>query len=152
MREIVLTDDIKTRISNIQAEHDFSKEIGGIIVGKYDPEFDCFLMTDMSFPYPSDVQSRFRFSRKSAGHQEFMDMLWKESGMTKAYLGEWHTHDQNIPIPSFIDRKTWRRIARRNNNYDQCFFMIIGRKQFAVWTAQDNDVYEIRGDWEYDKD
>ena len=29
--------------------------------------------------------------------------------------------------------------------------MIIARKQFAVWTVQDDNVSEIMGGWKYDK-
>lgn len=138
-----MNDDIKAKILNIQAEHAFQKEIGGILVGGYDAESKCLRLTDISFPYHGDQQSRFRFFRKCDGHQEYMDQLWEESGHTKAYLGEWHTHDQTVPAPSVVDRMTWKRIAKRNHNFDECYFMIIGKKMFIIWAVINDDIFEI---------
>ena len=135
--------DVKEKIKSIQSEHTFKKEIGGILVGAYDAEIECLRLTDMSFPSPGDQQSRFRFIRKADGHQEIMDQLWEESGHTKAYLGEWHTHDQDIPIPSMVDCKNWKRISRRNLNFDECYFMIIGRIEFIIWAVMNGDIIEI---------
>ena len=148
MRKVVLSTEIKNKIISIQEEYDFKREIGGILIGKFDAESDCQIITDISFPYPSDRKGRFRFSRKSAGHQEYMDKLWEESGRTKAYLGEWHTHDQYYPTPSIIDRNTWKRISKRDNNFEQCFFLIVGRKYYTIWSVIDNKIQEIeRSNW-----
>lgn len=143
MRKIILEDNIKSKILEIQTTHSFRKEIGGILVGAYDAESGGLYLTDMSFPCAGDQQSRFRFFRKSNGHQELMDYLWEESNHTKAYLGEWHTHDQEIPVPSATDKNTWKRIAKRNNNFYECYFMIIGRQEFIVWAVSDSTIIEI---------
>ena len=143
MRKLMLNTDIKEKIKSIQLKHTFRKEIGGILVGAYDAEIECLRLTDMSFPCPGDQQSRFRFFRKTDGHQEIMDQLWEESGHTKAYLGEWHTHDQDTPIPSVVDRKNWKRIAKRNHNFDECYFMIIGKQTFIIWAVINDAIFEI---------
>lgn len=147
MRKLILEADIQSKILNIQSTHTFKREIGGILIGIYDTKYGCLRLTDMSFPQSGDQQSRFRFNRKSDGHQELMDHLWESSDHTKAYLGEWHTHDQDTPIPSIVDRRTWKRISKRNNNFEECYFMIIGRKDYFIWTVSDEKIIEvIRGD------
>ena len=143
MRKLILEEDIQSKILEIQAIYSFKKEIGGMLAGYYDAEIKGMRLTDMSFPQPGDQKSRFRYSRKSDGHQELMDHLWEESGYTKAYLGEWHTHDEKIPVPSMIDCDTWKRISKRNNNFDECYFMIIGRAEYIIWTVSDMDVIEV---------
>ena len=143
MRKLILNEDVKETIQRIQSNHAFKKEIGGILVGSYDAELQCLSLTDMSFPCQGDQKSRFRFYRNKDGHQELMDRLWEESGHTKAYLGEWHTHDQDIPIPSIIDCRTWNRISKRNNNFDECYFMIVGRKEFVIWTVLNSEIIEV---------
>ena len=143
MRKLILNDDIREKILNIQREHTFQKEIGGILVGVYDSDAKCLRLTDISFPCHGDKKSRFRFFRKSDGHQEYMDQLWEESGHTKAYLGEWHTHDQTVPAPSLVDRRTWKRIAKRNHNFDECYFMIIGKKVFIIWVVINDTIFEV---------
>ena len=142
MRTIVISQEIKEKIEDIQAHHDFRNETGGIIVGIYDTKEMCLRITDFSFPFERDVRRRFRFFRHKEGHQEYMDKLWKESGHIKAYLGEWHTHDQDIPVPSITDKQTWKRIAKQNNNFDQCCFIIIGRKKYQMWTVINDKVVE----------
>ena len=143
MRKLIIERDVGEKILNIQTAHSFKKEIGGILVGTYDAEIRGLRLTDISYPFEGDKQSRFHFYRKSDGHQELMDQLWEKSNHTKAYLGEWHTHDQNVPIPSMTDRNTWKRISKRNNNFDECYFMIIGRTEFIIWAVFGADIVEV---------
>lgn len=143
MRKLILEEDIQSKILSVQSTHTFKREIGGILIGVFDAKYGCIRLTDMSFPQSGDQQSRFRFNRKSDGHQELMDHLWEKSNHTKAYLGEWHTHDQNTPILSMVDRRTWKRISKRNNNFDECYFMIIGRKDFIIWTVSNEKIIEV---------
>ena len=72
-----------------------------------------------------------------------MDELWSSYDETLTYLGEWHTHDQDTPIPSVVDRKNWKRISKRNHNFEECYFMIIGRIEFIIWAVVNNDIIEI---------
>lgn len=146
VRKLILDATIRQKIVDIQSGHNFERETGGILVGLYDAELEAIRITDMSSAYPSDRRSRFCFLRNSTGHQALMDNLWFESEKTKAYLGEWHTHDQNVPIPSTRDHNTWKRISGLNNNFDQCFFIIIGREHFGVWTVAEGHITEIAGD------
>lgn len=143
MQQFVIDVSIRESIFEIQKSHDFKTETGGILAGVYDKENCCLRITDMSFPSPEDVRGRLLFYRKSQGHQEFMDGLWETSNYTKAYVGEWHTHDQEEPIPSHVDKRTWRRIAKQNNNFNDCLFMIIGKKVAVVWRVENDVISEI---------
>ncbi len=143
MRNLKIDDSIMIEISSIQSKHNFNRETGGILVGVYDARQKAVRITDMSFAYSSDKRNRFYFNRKSKGHQEYIDELWEKSAHTKAYLGEWHTHNQDVPMPSLIDKNSWRRIAKQPNNFDNCYFMIIGRKCTIIWTVENNTVIEI---------
>lgn len=143
MRKLSIDNAVLEKIADIQSTHDFKKESGGILIGLFDARLDAIRITDMSFPFPTDQRSRFRFSRKSNGHQEYMDDLWEKSERTKSYFGEWHTHDQDNPVPSLTDRNTWKRISKRDNNFTQCFFLIIGRKNYRIWTIYDESLVEV---------
>lgn len=145
MSSVIVSKEIEDKIGEIIAHYDFIKEIGGILIGAYDKKKSCLKITDMSFPYSSDLQMRFRFSRKSDGHQEFMDNVWQQSGQTKAYIGEWHTHDQDKPSPSAVDCKTWKRISAQDNNFKDCFYIIIGRSEYKIWGIQNGEVIEQKG-------
>ena len=151
MQKLILNDDLSEKLFAIQSKHSFKKEIGGILIGEYDASACCVRLTDMTFPYSGDQQSKLRFFRKSDGHQDQMDRLWEESGHTKAYLGEWHTHPQDVPIPSWVDCKNWKQISKKNINFDESYFIIIGRKEFIIWAVVNDDIVEIRRSKSYGK-
>ena len=70
---------------------------------------------------------------------------WEQSNHIKAYLGEWHTHDQDNPSPSFVDKRSWLRISKRNNNFDQSCFIIVGHKEFRLWNIANGEIVEQKG-------
>lgn len=121
----------------------FEIEYGGVLVGYYNVEEKQFCITDITWPQREDIQKRFRFIRKSSGHQEIVDSLWEQSEYRKCYIGEWHTHNQNIPVPSVVDIKNWKRISLRNNNYEVSFFIIVGREKWITWVSDGKDVIKI---------
>ena len=142
MRKVMIDKEIVEKLNSIQRSYDFHKEIGGIIIGIFDTKGMCLRITDLSFPHAHDNSSRFRFVRHSDGHQKFMDEVWEQSNHIKSYLGEWHTHDQDFPVPSLVDKQTWKRISKRDNNFDQSVFIIIGRIKIRLWIATDGKIYE----------
>jgi integrative and conjugative element protein (TIGR02256 family) len=54
------------------------------------------------------------FDRRDPGHQAEALHRWRQSGRTMTFVGEWHTHPEPVPSPSFIDKMTWKRIAKRH--------------------------------------
>ena len=56
---------------------------------------------------------------------------------TSMYVGEWHTHPQEIPIPSGQDIKNWKKLARKaNSEVDIFFFVIIGTVNIGIWSLE----------------
>ena len=118
-------------------EYDFRIESGGIIVGYLNLADKQVIITDITTPFSEDSRGRNYFKRSEYGHQQEMDRLWHESGQKKTYLGEWHTHNQSIPVPSLVDKRDWKRIDKINKNYKQAFFVIVGLNKLKVWTVSD---------------
>ena len=145
MREVIIEKEVREQFTNIQRNYDFKREIGGIIIGKFDAHRMCLCITDISFHFGHDIGSRFRFFRNNEGHQKLMDEVWEQSNHIKAYLGEWHTHDQDNPSPSFVDKRSWLRISKRNNNFDQSCFIIVGHKEFRLWNIANGEIVEQKG-------
>ena len=125
-------------------EYDFKIESGGIIVGTLNLYENQVIVTDVTLPHVKDIRKSNIFKRDSAGHQEEMDRLWNESKKTKTYLGEWHTHKQDIPVPSWIDKNDWKRISKKPLNYKAAFFVIVGQKEIRVWMALDGKIMEMK--------
>ena len=124
--------------------YDFAKESGGIIIGTLALAENKVLITNVTTPYQEDKRGSNYFKRAEYGHQQEMDSLWEKSNYRKSYLGEWHTHRQDVPSPSFVDKADWMRIAKKNLNYKQPFFIIVGRKQIKVWTVSQGKVVEMK--------
>jgi integrative and conjugative element protein (TIGR02256 family) len=44
------------------------------------------------------------------------------------YVGEWHTHPEDVPAPSTIDLQEWSIVMKRNPGKPM-IFLIVGRKE-----------------------
>lgn len=124
--------------------YNYNIESGGILVGILKPVCNSILITDITEPYYQDRRTKYRFQRRENGHQEAMNKLWEQSNYKKTYLGEWHTHKQEIPQPSIIDVRNWIKISNENsNNSERLFFIIVGTKEIGVWMVWDSAVIKL---------
>ena len=80
-----------------------------------------------------DIQRRTRFIRKDVGHILFYEKLYKENNGIYRYIGEWHTHPENIPQYSFLDKDNWKKIFRKDRNADMQYHLIAGVEAVRVW-------------------
>ena|SRR5437870_3782001 len=108
-------------------------EAGGVLLGRHLLDTDDIVVDKVTAPGVGDYRSRFRFFRARLPHQEMIDGLWRESGGTCTYLGEWHTHPEAVPRPSFLDRLEWWRKLLFDSFTAPLFFVIVGTEQTCVW-------------------
>jgi len=105
-----------------------SLEAGGIFLGF---RRDAHLhIVEATTPFPTDHRSRFRFSRRDRNHQNVATRQWRSTGGTMDYLGEWHTHPEEHPQPSSLDRSEWMKICR--GRMTTMVFAIVGLSD-TVW-------------------
>lgn len=140
---VSLDEDVHRKFLWYKNEYHHRTESGGIIVGVLQPNDSRYFVTDITEPQRKDSCTKSRYKRAEIGHQTIMDTLWEQSNHKKTYLGEWHTHDQDIPTPSSVDLKNWIEISRRKQNSQWLFFVIVGKTQIGVWTVDDNQVREL---------
>ncbi len=94
-------------------------------------------MDFISTPVPEDKRNRFRFKRDMKKHQEIIDKYWHDSLGTCNYLGEWHTHAEDVPEPSSIDKCGWiKKLNQDKFAGDYLFFVIVGIKKTKVWAGK----------------
>lgn len=118
-------------------QHDaIASEAGGVLLGRFIQGTSDIVVDDVTMPGEGDTASRFAFRRGRRRTQQLIDQAWHDSGGTRNYLGEWHTHPEDDPTPSPTDRKNWQRIAAMAH-YEQesLFFVIVGRKYTRIWEA-----------------
>lgn len=105
-------------------------EGGGILLGCVrGPHLEVL---EASTPTKWDRRFRFFFERLPFGHQLLADEKWTKSSGTVRYLGEWHTHPEDDPSPSGLDRNEWRKQAARRKDGRPTLSIIVGRTSLHV--------------------
>lgn len=100
-------------------------EAGGILLGKYIPEEEYYLITEITEPTSYDQFGPLYFIRNCQSAQNTIEKRWEDSRGIVNYLGEWHTHPFKNPIPSTTDRKLLVQVATDRSNVWRYIFMII---------------------------
>lgn len=124
-RIVTIADKVMQQIQSFATSDLSSKEAGGIFLGYYrGPHVEVI---DCTVPLPKDKRSMFGFLRRDPGHSATAIAAWKASGRKTAFVGEWHTHPEDNPTPSQVDRNTWLDLMMSRKS-DPLIFLIAGRK------------------------
>ena len=92
------------------------------------------MVDEVTVPQSTDRRTRFSFFR-SKKHEAIAKERWQAEASTLAYLGLWHTHPEDSPTPSSVDRSDWEQaVAKDTFDGPRLFFPIVGRKEIRVWT------------------
>lgn len=105
-------------------------ESGGILLGTVHDH--GMLITHATVPSRFDQRQPMFFSREARGHRAVAHRLWRASGGTTRYLGDWHTHPEDVPSPSGIDLREWRKLAVARNDERPALSVIVGRHALHV--------------------
>lgn len=105
-------------------------EAGGLLLGEV--RGGHLNLVDATYPTAADLRSRYSFERLPQGHAEVAFRTWSDSRGTVRYLGEWHSHPEDRPIPSGIDRSEWKRLASERKDRRPFLAVIVGRADLRV--------------------
>ena len=86
------------------------------------------IMEQATVPTAWDKRFRYLFERMSFGHEAIALARWTASQGTIRYLGEWHTHPEDHPHPSGLDRSEWSRLSAKRRDKRSMLAVIVGRK------------------------
>lgn len=115
-------------------DHPHKLEAGGVMLGRHILGSRDIIVDTVTIPRAHDRRTRFRFYRDQYAHQRIIDRVWRESGGTCTYLGEWHTHPEEDPLPSALDLREWQRKLREDIfTGEALYFVILGTKHLRVW-------------------
>jgi integrative and conjugative element protein (TIGR02256 family) len=89
-------------------------ETGGILIGR-DAGEGVLEVTVATGPGPRAVRRQHFFLRDKVFLQRVLDREVARSDGAVEYIGEWHVHPALDAPPSFVDRRSLWRIARRPN-------------------------------------
>lgn len=133
--------ELPRHVASLLCEHaqisPSSKEAGGILLGRQISGTLDIVLDEITTPSIDDRQTRFSFFRSKRLTQARIEAAWTESSGTLNYLGEWHTHPEDTPRPSCIDRAGWRSLSRKGVfQLDSLLFVIVGRNEIGAWELQ----------------
>ena len=104
---------------------DGSNESGGILFGKKQLNNDTYVISNVTVPSIYDRSSKTSFIRNKNCTQQQINEMWETSNGIVNYMGEWHTHSVNEPIPSITDKRLINQLYKDGTNVFRYFFMII---------------------------
>jgi integrative and conjugative element protein (TIGR02256 family) len=104
-------------------------EAGGILIGYRRPPHLHVIACTM--PMKRDRRSRYHFHRKDLSHKKAAVEYWDKEHGRAYYLGEWHTHPEQLPSPSLLDRLEWKRLMWSKLGPD-LLFLIVGRSHWYL--------------------
>lgn len=120
---------LETFCQHVQAS-DNDCEAGGLLLGSVHGAH--MLIKQATVPTIWDKRFRYLFERMPFGHDAIALSQWTMSKGTIRYLGEWHTHPEDHPHPSGLDRSEWSRLSAKRLDKRPILAVIVGRKSLYV--------------------
>jgi integrative and conjugative element protein (TIGR02256 family) len=127
---VVLSDGVIRILQRHRQSGLTTREAGGVLLGLRRGQH--IEVVEASAPSVFDERGRFSFVRKSAKHQKLARARWEQSNGTIDHVGEWHTHPQRHPSPSFLDVKEWQALQARRRDNSPMLGIIVGTKSLLV--------------------
>jgi len=109
---------------------DSGTEAGGILLGHVRGKH--LEVLEASEPTSQDRRLRYFFERMIHGHKGLAERRWRESNGLVRYIGEWHTHPQDLPSPSGTDLCEWEILASDRCDRRPLLAVIVGRQNLHV--------------------
>ncbi|MFD0836666.1 Mov34/MPN/PAD-1 family protein [Mariniflexile aquimaris] len=137
---IKISEEVFEKMKSFIQDENHKPEAGGILIGYY-LEDNNYSIIDSSLPSRFDKSSRYNFTRSKKNAQKIINKNFKDSKGKKIYLGEWHTHPEDYPTPSCLDKKSILEQIRGNIlNSKIIFMLILGRKGIYISYADKNEI------------
>ncbi|MCB1865904.1 MAG: Mov34/MPN/PAD-1 family protein [Chromatiales bacterium] len=90
------------------------------------------LIEQATVPTAWDKRFRYLFERMPFGHKVIALSQWVASQGIVRYLGEWHTHPEDYPHPSGLDRSEWNCLSAKRRDKRSTLAVIVGRKALYI--------------------
>lgn len=103
-------------------------EAGGVLLGFR--RGSHLQVTHATPPGQDDKRSRTSFYRAPAGHQAAAREHWRAHGEAGDYVGEWHTHPEEVPTPSLVDLREWAIVMERHRGRPMIFVIVGTHKEW----------------------
>jgi [CysO sulfur-carrier protein]-S-L-cysteine hydrolase len=123
----------------------YPDEFGGFLIGNYSDDLKQLNITDTILPTKYKA-TKYQFERETDGINETLKNYYEQTPKTY-YVGEWHTHPDNISIPSTTDISAINNILNyKGTSIQNPVLLIIGynkqKVEFGFYVAYKNKLYK----------
>jgi len=123
--ELRITDSVAVDLFHYRQSASNVLESGGTLLGSCYPDY--LLIDSISIPGFGDKQGRSFFHRSKTRAQTLINHAFYKSDGRRIYIGEWHTHEEVTPTPSYTDRMELRLAFKRSKlHFDFLIAIIVG--------------------------
>lgn len=127
---ISIDETLLTELTEI-GKNQYPNEFGGFLIGYYSDDLKKLYITDTIQPTKYKA-SRYQFERDATGINETLKNHYEQIPKTY-YVGEWHTHPNNLPIPSTTDINAINEILNhKDTSIQNPILLIIGYTKQSV--------------------
>lgn len=130
---VTLSDQVLDVLNKHVQRTEGTPESGGILLGHVRGQ--NLEILEATVPTIWDKRFRYLFERMPFGHRFVANKRWAASSGTVRYLGEWHTHPEDHPTPSGIDKAEWKKLAENRADKRPLLAIIAGRVELYVELA-----------------
>lgn len=152
-KKLKVCTDIINKLFLYRQKSSFAKEAGGIIIGRVSNENSNVILEYITTPLPNDECTVKKFIRKDDGHIKIFLEKYNESQGAYAYMGEWHSHFEKVPMSSSADLENWKKLGAemRKSGIDQ-YYIIVGCDAFGLWCyINESDKINHLGDFNWEE-
>jgi len=110
-------------------------ETGGALIG-YWASSDEAVITCIVGPGPAAEHELTAFTPDHGFHQNEIDRIYRATGRTETYLGDWHTHPRNGACLSDKDIRTLKKIAHHQPSrlaHPLMAVLALEKAELVVW-------------------
>lgn len=131
---LFIPNEIISEMASYRQLHSRDTEAGGVLLGRKQRGIETYELSQISCPQGCDKRSKYEFIRNKHAHQYIITRAWESSGGIVNYIGEWHTHAENIPHPSKTDLNLIKQIKMDSScPYSKIFMIIVGRNSLCIF-------------------
>lgn len=118
-------------------------EAGGILLGRVYPTE--VVIETVTPPNPADKAGRYFFERSRTAAQRAINFAWSVSQGEQIYLGEWHSHPEQVAEPSSRDRAMiLNNLRDAKMDIDFLILVVLGRRADWVGLAKSGHVHRLK--------
>jgi integrative and conjugative element protein (TIGR02256 family) len=121
-KNIIISRSVLNLIEKFKQSSKKDNESGGILLGQVTDK-EVFILK-VTTPNKFDRASRCTFDCNKDAAQIIINYEFLNSGQKTIYIGEWHTHPENHPNPSCVDKEMINN-QYFNNKLNEPFLILI---------------------------